>query len=122
MNSEDDVKKEHFDSLLDSIGEARSHARGEAVTGLKVHTRKVERSAIAAVRLKAGLTQVEFARLLGASLGTIRKWEMGERSPSGAAATLLRVLDFDPTTVTRALGVTPEQPKRMPRSGLVEVQ
>jgi putative transcriptional regulator len=122
MNSEDDVKKEHFDSLLDSIGEARSHARGEAVAGLKVHTRKVERSAIAAVRLKAGLTQVEFARLLGASLGTIRKWEMGERSPSGAAATLLRVLDFDPATVTRALGVTPEQPKRMPRSGLVAAE
>jgi len=116
------VKKEHFDGLLTSIGEARSHARGEAVAGLKVHTRKVERSAIAAVRLKAGLKQAEFARLLGASLGTVRKWEMGERAPSGAAATLLRVLDFDAATVTRALGITPATPKRMPRSGLVAGQ
>ncbi|MFM9976382.1 MAG: helix-turn-helix domain-containing protein [Beijerinckiaceae bacterium] len=116
------MKKEHLDGLLDSIGEARRHARGEAVAGLKVHARTVEPSAIAAIRLKAGLTQAEFARLLGASLGTIRKWEMGERSPSGAAATLLRVLDFDPATVTRALGVTPEQPKRAPRSGLVAAE
>jgi putative transcriptional regulator len=122
MISEDDVKKEHFEGLLDSIGEARRHARGEAVPGLKIHVRTVERNEVAAIRLKTGLTQAEFARLLGASLGTVRKWEMGERSPSGAAATLLRVLDFDPATVTRALGVTPEKPKRMARSGLVAAE
>jgi putative transcriptional regulator len=116
------MKKEHFDGLLASIDEASRHARGEAVAGLKAHARKVERNDIAAVRLKTGLTQAEFARLLGASLGTVRKWEMGERSPSGAAATLLRVLNFDPATVTRALGVTPEKPKRMARSGLVAAE
>ena len=36
---------------------------------------------MAAARLKAGLTQQEFARVTGAWLGTVRKWERGERSP-----------------------------------------
>ncbi len=116
------MKKEHFDGLLASIDEAARHARGEAVAGLKTHARKIERNDIAAVRLKTGLTQSEFANLLGASLGTIRKWELGERAPSGAAATLLRVLDFDPATVIRALGVTPAKPKRTPRSRLAAAE
>ena len=116
---EADMKKVHFDSLMQSVDEARRFARGEAVSGLVVHSRKVDRNEVAAVRIKAGLTQGEFAKMLGASLGTLRKWEMGERSPSGAAATLLRVLDFDATVVTRALGIVPGQPKRTPRSQLV---
>jgi DNA-binding transcriptional regulator YiaG len=44
------------------------------------------------------LTQAQFAEMLGASLDTVRKWEIGERSPSGAAATLIRVLGYDPTS------------------------
>ena len=71
------------------------------------------------MRIKAGLTQGEFARVLGASPGTVRKWEMGERTSSGAAATLLRVLDLDPATVFRALGKVPGKAKRAPRSQLV---
>ena len=113
------MKNEHFDGLLQSLDEARRHARGEIVPGLQVHSRKIDRNEIAAVRIKAGLTQGEFARVLGASLGTVRKWEMGERTPSGAAATLLRVLDLDPSVVFRVLGIEPGQPKRPPRSQLV---
>ena len=113
------MKKEHFDGLLQSLDEAARYARGESVPGLQVHTRKIDRNEIAAVRIRAGLTQGEFARVLGASLGTVRKWEMGERKPSGAAATLLRVLDLDPATVFRAIGTVPGQAKRTPRSQLV---
>jgi putative transcriptional regulator len=119
---DDDMKKTLFDDLLNSIDEARRHARGEFVPGLKIHTRKVEKTEVAALRLKAGMTQAEFARMLGASIGTVRKWEMGERSPSGAAATLLRVLDFDPATVTRALGITTVKPRRTPRSKLIAAE
>jgi putative transcriptional regulator len=107
---EDEMKKEHFEGLLASIDEARRYARGEEMPDLKVHVRKVERGHVAAVRLKAGLTQAEFARVLGASLGTVRKWETGERSPSGAAVTLLKVLDADPAAVKRALGYARERP------------
>ncbi len=55
----------------------------------------------------------------GASIGTVRKWESGERSPSGAAERLLRLLDAEPKIVTRALGIKPSAPKRQPRSQMV---
>ena len=54
---------------------------------------------MAAARLKAGLTQQEFARAAGASLGTVHKRERGERSPSGAARMLVRILARDPALV-----------------------
>ena len=110
------MKKKHFDELLKSVSEATAHARGERVPGLRVHVRSVDRSEVATVRLKAGLTQAQFAEVLGASVGTVRKWEIGERSPSGAAATLIRVLGYDPTIVSKALGFSPGPAKRMPRS------
>jgi Helix-turn-helix domain len=54
--------------------------------------------------LEAGLTQQEFARAAGASLGTVRKWEHGERSPSGAVRMLARILAHDPALVDRGGG------------------
>jgi hypothetical protein len=42
----------------------------------------VDRTFVAATLLEAGLTQQQFAHAAGASLGTVRKWERGERSPS----------------------------------------
>jgi len=110
------MNKKHFNALLKSVGEATAYARGERVPGLRVHVRKVDRSEVAAVRLKVGLTQAQFAEVLGASVGTVRKWEIGERSPSGAAATLIRVLGYDPTIVRKALGFSPSPAKRTPRS------
>ena len=54
---------------------------------------------------KAGLTQQEFARAAGASLGTVRKREHGERSPSGAARMLVRILARDPALVIAEAGL-----------------
>ena len=45
------------------------------------------------VRKRLGLTQLEFSRRIDVSLETIRNWEQGKRSPTGAARALLRVLD-----------------------------
>ena len=45
--------------------------------------------------------QQEFARVTGASLSTVRKWERGERSPSGAARMLVR----DPALVIAEAGL-----------------
>ena len=74
------------------------------------------------VRLRAGLTQAEFANLLGASIGTVRKWESGERQPSGAAARLLRLLEAEPRIVTRVLGIRPGTPRRAARSHLAAAE
>jgi putative transcriptional regulator len=53
-------------------------------------------SAIVRARLKAGLTQAQFARLLGVSRRTLEQWEQGRRQPSGAAKTLVRVAELHP--------------------------
>lgn len=93
-------------------------ARGEIVNGFKLYERSIMNTEVAAVRLKAGLTQVQFADLLGASIGTVRKWESGERSPSGAAERLLRLLAAEPKIVTRTLGIKTLAQKRQPRRQL----
>jgi putative transcriptional regulator len=58
---------------------------------------KVEpRSPILRARLKSGLTQAQFAVLLGVSKRTLEQWEQGRREPSGAAKTLVRVAELHP--------------------------
>ena len=53
-------------------------------------------SPIVRTRLKSGLTQEQFAHLLGVSKRTLEQWEQGRRSPSGAAKTLLKVAELHP--------------------------
>lgn len=53
-------------------------------------------SPIVRARLKAGLTQEQFAKLLGVSRRTLEQWEQGRRKPSRAAKTLIRVAELYP--------------------------
>jgi putative transcriptional regulator len=54
------------------------------------------RSPIVRARLKAGLTQEQFAALLGVSKRTLEQWEQGRRKPSQAAKTLIKVAELHP--------------------------
>lgn len=51
---------------------------------------------IAEIRHGTGLSQSEFARLLGVSVRTLQEWEQGRRSPSGPARTLLAIAHKNP--------------------------
>jgi putative transcriptional regulator len=51
---------------------------------------------IAEIRTKVGLSQSEFARLLGVSVRTLQEWEQGRRVPSGPARTLLAIAHRNP--------------------------
>jgi len=57
---------------------------------------------IVATRHKLGLSQNNFARLLGISVRTLHHWEQGRRTPSGAARVLLRVAALYPDVVLKA--------------------
>ena len=53
-------------------------------------------SAALRARVNSGLTQTQFAALLGVSKRTLEQWEQGRREPSGAAKTLIRVAELHP--------------------------
>ncbi len=53
-------------------------------------------SDIVKARFASGLSQAQFADMLGISKRTLQQWEQGRRSPSGAARTLLRIVARHP--------------------------
>ncbi len=55
-----------------------------------------EKAQVAVARAATGLSQAPFARLLGVSVRTLQEWEQGRKTPSGAAATLLKVATRHP--------------------------
>ena len=59
---------------------------------------------IAALRHFVGLTQVEFAKAVGISVGTLRNWEQGRRTPEGPALPLLRIAARHPRILRENLG------------------
>ena len=85
------------DDLIQSLGEALAHARGEGPA--TVHAPVVPRE----VRKQAKLTQAQMAPLMGMSLSGYRKWEQGTRRVSDPAATLLQMMQKKPEAVRRAL-------------------
>ena len=55
------------------------------------------------VRRKLGMTQIEFAGLLGIPIGTLRNWEQNRFVMEPAAQTLLKLIDREPKASLRAL-------------------
>ncbi len=47
-------------------------------------------------RNKIGLSQQDFANVMGVSVRTLQAWEQGKRKPSGSAVTLLKVATQQP--------------------------
>jgi putative transcriptional regulator len=58
---------------------------------------------IAEIRAKVGLSQSEFARLLGVSVRTLQEWEQGRRAPSGPARTLLAIAARNPKVLLQTV-------------------
>ena len=94
------MKNELFNELLASVLEM-----DEIVQGKKVAARvtKLPEPEARLIREKTGLSQNQFARLIGVSKRTLENWEQGRRHPTGPARALLRILDVDPEHTVRAL-------------------
>jgi putative transcriptional regulator len=50
-------------------------------------------------RRKTRLNQAQFAKAIGVQVGTLRNWEQGRARPSGAAKTLINLLNKKPELV-----------------------
>ncbi len=88
--------------LVKSLEEALAHAEGKR-TRARTHKVALKPADIQKARKKLGLSQDQFADAFGVSASTLRKWEQGQRSPTGAAETLLKIIDREPQAVVRAL-------------------
>ena len=84
-----------FEAARDIWQEVLDGAR-EIKAGRGKRTAVEPRSPIVRARLTSGLTQAQFAALLGVSKRTLEQWEQGRRAPSGAAKTLIRVAVLHP--------------------------
>jgi putative transcriptional regulator len=96
------VKSRLADDLWAGLDELRDFVAGKK-TGAVVHRVFPSHTDAREARHKLGLSQREFAAVIGTGVGTVRKWELGTRRPSGAARTLIEVIKNEPKAVRRAI-------------------
>ena len=89
-----------FTEISEGIKDAASHAKGEK-SGVVEHV--PETLNVKAIREKMGMSQQSFCATFGISLGTLRHWEQGLRTPHGAARVLLKVVAQNPQAVINAI-------------------
>lgn len=96
-----DAQRDLNAELLESIEQMKAGKVGR----VSVVTRdgRVIDSPVAKARVISGLSQAQFAALMGVSLRTLQEWEQGRRKPSGAAKTLLRVAETHPEVLRELL-------------------
>ncbi|MDR3531757.1 MAG: helix-turn-helix domain-containing protein [Rhodopila sp.] len=88
------------DALIESLGDAVAHARGEA-SGVRVHT--VEVPDVRAIRRKLHMSQQAFADTYRIPLPTLKNWEQGRRHPDAPAAAYLLAIARRPAEISAAL-------------------
>ncbi len=89
-----------FTEISEGLKDAAAHAKGEKSEVLE-HV--PEALNVRAIREKTGMSQQRFCATFGISLGTLRHWEQGLRSPRGAARVLLKVVENNPQAVIKAV-------------------
>ena len=71
----------------------------QSVREMKAGHVSIVSSPVIEARKKTGLSQSQFAVLLGVSVRTLQGWEQGRKQPSGAARTLLAIASTNPRAV-----------------------
>jgi putative transcriptional regulator len=105
------IKIDHQHSPQKIMGRI-DEAKVDSTTELQIAQQQLEDETLAMqdaakfarrVRKRLGFSQAQFAERIDVSLDTIRNWEQGKRSPTGAAKALLKVLDRAPEAALSAL-------------------
>lgn len=76
----------------------------QAVREMKAGQVQVVSSPVVEARNNTGLSQSQFAALLGVSVRTLQGWEQGRKQPSGAARTLLAIASTNPKALLAVAG------------------
>jgi putative transcriptional regulator len=96
------MSKQAFESIKAGLEDAIAYFDGD-VAAARVVKAKVKPSDIKVARKKVGLSRDDFAAMFGLSAATLRKWENGERKPTGAALALLAIISREPEAALRAI-------------------
>ena len=86
-----DAKRDIGAELLASVLEMKAGKTG------RIH--RIPLSEVTQARAKSGLSQSQFAQVLGVSMRTLQEWEQGRRKPSGAARALLTIAAKHPDVI-----------------------
>ena len=104
-------RKPFFERLKTGLEEGIRHAKGEIT--LKTTTLEIpdcppeiDAEEVTKLRLKSGMSQAVFARMLNVSTKTIQSWEQGQRKPSQAALRLIQVFRHDPAGMLKLVGMS----------------
>jgi len=108
------VKDDLFQELLESIREGGAILRGDARPPRTYSSAEPD---VTALREGYGLSQAQFAALLGISVRTLQNWEQGRRTPEGPARVLLKVAANDPQAILAVVGETRTQRRGTRQSG-----
>lgn len=97
--------------IIRGLEEIMAWKRGELK--LKIHTIEMPKAVdVPTIRKELGLSQPEFAGLMGVSLGTLRNWEQERREPQGPARALLLVASKQPAAVRAAFNAAKPTPSK----------
>ncbi|OJW54603.1 MAG: hypothetical protein BGO67_02770 [Alphaproteobacteria bacterium 41-28] len=88
-------------NIVKALNEVLEDVKGK--TNLTERSVDIEDVDVYQIRQKYKLTQFEFAKTFGFSLRTLQQWEQRRRRPHGAALVLLKVVDYAPDVVNKAL-------------------
>jgi putative transcriptional regulator len=91
------MRKELFEELVESVKEGMAILRGDVEPSRVFVVEK--KPDVKSIRSKFGISQREFASLLGISVRTLENWEQGHRAPKGPARILLKVAEAHPEVV-----------------------
>lgn len=93
------MSNEVYDDLSNSLSQALAIAQGSIEPSRVFH---YDVPNIKTIRTKTGLSQAQFAAKLNISARTLQNWEQGVRNPTGAAVTLMHLLDKNPSLLSLA--------------------
>ena len=77
----------------------------QAIQEMKAGQVQVVSSPVIEARKKTGLSQSQFAALMGVSVRALQGWEQGRKQPSGAARTLLAIASTNPKALLAVAGI-----------------